>query len=81
MEKAKLIRYIKMHEIYKTSPQYQIDFRQNYDSTLRPLPQTEVCEENFIDHHYGFDPYWEDHIYDQDNLEYRHDDNKSKEQI
>ena len=51
MEKAEVIRYNKMHLIHKTLPH----FTQNFDSTLRPLPQTEVSEEIFIDHQYGFD--------------------------
>ena len=61
-----------MHVIHKRLPQYQIDSKQNSDSTFRPLPQIQVSEEKFTDHQYGFDPYWEDCIYDRDNLQYRH---------
>ena len=67
--------------IHETLPQYQINFIQNIDSTIRPLPQTEVSEESFIDHQYGFDPYWEDHRYGQDNLEYRYTYDKPIEQF
>ena len=45
------------------------------------MPQTEASEENFIDHQNEFDPYCEDHISDQDNLEYRHNYNKPTVQI
>ena len=71
MEKAKINRYIKMHVIHKTLPQYKIDFTQNFDSKFRPLLQTKVSEEKFIEIQYGFYPYWEDRIDDQCILEYR----------
>ena len=81
MEKERNIRYNKMHVLHKTFPQYQIDFTQNLDSTFRPLAQTEVSEENFIDHQYGFDPYKEDRIHKKGNLEYRQNYEKPMEQI
>ena len=68
MEQAKFIRYKKLHVISKILPQYQIGFTRIFDSTFRPLPQTEASEQIFIEHQYGFDTYWEDHIYDQDIL-------------
>ena len=71
MEK-KIIEYNKMHVIHKTIPQNQIDLTRNFDSTFRRLSQTEVSEEDIMDHQNGFAPIWADHKYAQDNLKYRH---------
>ena len=81
MEKTKVIRFNKLQVIHETLPQNQIDFTQIVDSTFRPLPQIEASEENFLHHQYGFDLYWEDHRYQQDSLEYRHNYIKPAEQI
>ena len=69
-----------MHVTHKTLPQYQIDFTQNFDTTFTSLQQTESSEENSSNHQYGFDPHWEDRLYDQDNLEYCHNYGKPIEQ-
>ena len=79
MEEAELIRHNKMDSIHKTTLQYQIEYTQNCHSRFGPLPQISDSDENSVDQHYGLDPYWEDTLYDQDNLEYRHNYNKPQE--
>ena len=81
MDNAKNNRYNKKNVILKTLPQKQNHFLQNLHSTFRQSPQTENSEGNYIYQQYGFNPYWEDHIYNQDNLENRHNHEKPTEQI
>ena len=53
-------------------------------NTLTPhSDRTTNCrvQPDSVDDQYGFDPYWEDHISDQDKIEYRHNFNKTAEQI
>ena len=79
--KSKIVRYNKMHVIHKTLSENQIDYTQDFKSTFKPLPQIADSDKHLVHHPYGLDSYWEDHIYDQDKLEYRHNYNKPAEQI
>ena len=81
MEKAYIRRYINMHIIQKTLPTYEYDYTDNFDSHFRPLPEVVAYDPYFVDPQYGFDPYWDEEIYDQDKLEHKDTYNKPNDQI
>ena len=60
-----------MHIIHKTLPTYEYDYTDNFDTQLIPLPEVVAYDAYFVDLQYGFDPYWDQEIYDQDKLEYK----------
>ena len=80
MEKAYIGRYNSMHIIHKTFPTYEHDYTDNFDTYFRPLPEV-ACDPYFVDPQYGFDPYWDEELYDHDKLEYKDTYNKSNDQI
>ena len=80
-EKAYIRRYNTTHVIHKTYPAYEYDYTDNFDTYFRPLPEVVAYDPYFVDPQYGFDPYWDDEIYDQDKLEYKDTYNKPNDQI
>ena len=70
-----------MHIIHKTLPTYEYDYTDNFDTHFRPLPEVVAYDPYFRDPQYGFDPYWDEEIYDQDKLEYKDTYNKPNIQI
>ena len=81
MEKAYIRRYNNMHIIHKLFPTYEYDYTDNFDTQFRPLPEVLAHDAYFVDPQYGFDPYWDEEIYDQDKLEYKYTYNKPNDQI
>ena len=70
-----------MHIIHKTLPTYEFDYTDNFDTHFRPLPEVVAYDPDFVDPQYGFDPYWDEEIYDQEKLEYKDTYNKPNDQI
>ena len=70
-----------MHKIHKTLPTYNYDYTDNFDSQFRLLPEVVAYDAYFVDPQYGFDPYWDEELYDQDKLEYKDTYNKPNDQI
>ena len=70
-----------MHIIHKIFPTYEYDYTDNFDTQFRPLPEVVAYDAYFVDPQYGFDPYWDAEIYDQDKLEYKDTYNKPTNQI
>ena len=81
MEKAYIRRYNSMHIIHKTFPTYEYDYTDNFGTYFRPLPEVVAYDPYFVDPQYGFDPYWDEEVYDQDKLEYTDTYNKPNDQI
>ena len=70
-----------MHIIHKTLPTYEYDYTDNFDTHFRPLPEVVAFDPYFVDPQYGFDPYWDEEIYDRGKLEYKDTYNKPNDQI
>ena len=70
-----------MHMIHKTLPTYNYNYTNNFDTQFRPLSEVVAYDAYFVDPQYGFDPYWDEEIYDQDKLEYTDTYNKPNDQI
>ena len=70
-----------MHIIHKIFPTYERDYTYNFDTQFGPLPEVVAYDAYFVDPQYGFDPYWDEEIYDQDKLEYKDTYNKPSNQI
>ena len=70
-----------MHVIHKTSPTYEYDYTDNFDTHFRHLPAVVAYDPYSVDPQYGFDPYWDEEIYDPDKLEYKDTYNKPNDQI
>ena len=70
-----------MHVIHKAIPTYEYDYTDNFDTYFRPLPEIVAYNSYFVDPQYGFDPYWDEEIYDHDKLEYKDTYNKPNDQI
>ena len=81
MEKAYIRRYNNLHIIHKIFPTYEYDYTDNFDTQFRPFPEIVAYDAYFVDPQYGFDPYWDEEIYDQDKLEYKDTYNKRNNQI
>ena len=81
MEKAYIRRYNNMHIIHKTLPTFEYDYTDNFDTHFRPLLEVIAYDPYFVDPQYGFDPYWDEEIYDPDKLEYKDTYNKPNDQI
>ena len=68
--------------IHKTLPTYDYDdYKDNFDTQFRPLPEVVAYDAYFVDPQYGFDPYWDEELYDQDKLEYKDTYNKPNDPI
>ena len=70
-----------MHIIHKTLPTYKYDYTDNFETQFRLLPEALAYDAYFVDPQYGFDPYWNEELYDQDKLEYKDTYNKPNDQI
>ena len=70
-----------MQIIHKLFPTYEYDYTDNFDTQFRPLPEAVAYDAYFVDPQYGFDPYWDEELYDQDKLEYKDTYNKPNDQI
>ena len=70
-----------MHIIHKTLTTYKHDYTDNLETQLRPLPEVVAYDTYFSDPQYGLDPYWDEDLYDQDELEYKKTYNKPKDQL
>ena len=81
MEKAYIRRYNNMHIIHKSFPTYEYDYTDNFDTQFKPLPEAVAYDAYFVDPQYGFDPYWDEELYDQDKLEYKDTYNIPNDQI
>ena len=54
---------------------YEIDYTKDFETQFRPLPLVEDYHPQYTDHWYwGKDPYWDDELYDKQNLQFRRDD-------
>ena len=51
-----------------------MDFTKDIETQFRPLQLIEEYHPQYIDPEYGKDPYWYDERYNQENLQFRHDD-------
>ena len=67
--------------IHKNFPTYEYDYTDNFETQFRPLPEIVAYDAYFVDPQYGFDPYWDEELYDQDKLEYKDTYNKPSDQI
>ena len=81
MEKAYIRRHNNMHIIHNIFPTYEYDYTDNFDTQFRPIPEVVAYDAYFVDPQYGFDPYWDEEIYDQDTLEYKDTYNNPNNQI
>ena len=81
MEKTYIRRYNNMHIIHKNFTTYEYDYTDNFDNQFRPLPEVVAYDAYFVDPQYGFDPYWDEELYDHDKLEYKDTYNKPNDQI
>ena len=73
MEKA----YIRTYKIvHNDRPDrfYEIDYTKDFETQFRPLPLIEDYHPQYPDPEYGKDPYWDDELYDRQNLQFRNDD-------
>ena len=70
-----------MHVIHKAFPTYEYDYTDIFDTYFRPLPEVVAYDPYFVDPQYGFDPYWDEQICDQDKLEYKDTYNKPNDHI
>ena len=73
MEKA----YIRTYKIvHNDRPDrfYEIDYTKHFETQFRPLPLIKDYHPQYPDPEYGKDPYWDDELYDRQNLQFRYDD-------
>ena len=73
MEKA-CIRTYKIVHIDRPDRFYEIDHTKNFGTQFRPLPLIKDYHPQYPDPEYGKDPYWDDDLYDRQNLQFRRDD-------
>ena len=81
MEKAYIRRYDNLHIIHKTVLTYENNYADNFETQFRPLPEVVAYDAYFVDPQYGFDPYWDEEVYDQDKLDNKDNYNKPNDQI
>ena len=67
MEKA-YIRTFKIIHNYRPDRFYDIDYTNDFETQLRPLPLIEDYHLQYPDPEYSKDPYWDDKLYDRQNL-------------
>ena len=73
MEKACIKAYKQVHN-HRPDQFYEIDYTKDFESQFRPLPLVEEYHPKYTDPEYGKDPYWNDELYDRQNLQFRRDD-------
>ena len=69
MEEGYIQRYNSMHMIQKTLSLYKHDYIKSFDTQFRLLPEFVAYDKYFVDPQYGLDTYWDEDLYDQNNLE------------
>ena len=73
MEKA----YIKTYkEVHNDRPDryYDFDYTKDFETRFHPSQLIEDYNPQYIDPEYGKDPYWDDELYETQNLQFRRDD-------
>ena len=73
MEKA-CIRTYKIVHNDRPDRFYEIDYTKDFETQFRPLPVIKNYHPQYPDPEYGKDPYWDDELYDTQNLQFRRDD-------
>ena len=73
MEKADIKTYKQVHND-RPDQFYETDHTRDFETQFRPLPLIEDYHPQYIDPEYGKDPYWDDELYDRQNLQFRCDD-------
>ena len=73
MEKAYIKTYKEVH-IDRPDRYYDFDYIQDFETHFRPLQLIEDYNPQNIEPEYGNDSYWDDELYDKQNLQFRHDD-------
>ena len=69
MEKAYIKTYKAVHND-RPDRYYDMDYTENLETQFRPLPLIEDYNPQYIDPDYGKDPYWDDELYDKQNLQF-----------
>ena len=72
MEKARTITHNNTHLYQKPMPQWDPDYTTQYQTNFRPLDTIENYNPYYPDPQYGCDPYWDQTLYDQHQLQFRH---------
>ena len=73
MEKA-CIRTYKIVHNDRPDRFHEIDYTKDFETQFRPLPLIEDYHPQYPDPEYSKDPYWDDELYDRQNLQFRRDD-------
>ena len=58
-----------MHMIHNTLPTYKYDHTDNFETKFRVFPEVIAYNAYFVDRQYGLDPYWDEELYNQVELE------------
>ena len=53
---------------------YEIDYTKDFETQFRPLALVENYHPRYTDPEFDKDPYWDDELYDRENLQFRRDD-------
>ena len=53
-------------------PQFDPDYTNDFTTNFRPLLTIETYNPQYFDPDYGCDPYWDEKLYDQHHLQFRH---------
>ena len=67
--------------IHETLPTYEDGYTDNLEANFGPLPEVVAYDTYFVDPQNGLDPYWDEHLQDEDKLEYKDTYNKPNDQI
>ena len=70
MEHAFVRTYNATYNMKKLPPKFEIDYTTHFNNHFRPLPQIEGYDPHYIDPEYNRDPYWDEDLYDQENLQF-----------
>ena len=73
IEKAYIKTYKAVH-IDRPDQYYDMDYTKNFETQFQPLPLIEDYNSQYLDPDYGKDPYWDDELYDKQNLQFTGDD-------
>ena len=73
IEKAYIKTYKKVHND-RPDRYYDFDYIKDFETHFRPLQLIEDYNPQYIDPEYGKDSYWDDELYDKQNLQFRRED-------
>ena len=73
MEKAYIRTYKILHND-RPDRFYEIDYTNDFETQFGPLPLIADFHPQYPDPEYGKDPYWDDELYDRQNLRFKRDD-------